>query len=79
MPGVGGLELCQRLVTIGSPIPTIVVTAFPDRTSRERARALGVVAYLTKPVTPDELVASLRAAFGGSGANGSAAETEEPE
>ncbi len=44
MPGMSGLELHDELVAKGRRIPTIFVTAFPDRRVRERAlRAGGVL------------------------------------
>ncbi|TMJ42822.1 MAG: response regulator, partial [Alphaproteobacteria bacterium] len=37
MPGMTGFELHNRLVASGKPIPTILITAFPDERTRERA------------------------------------------
>ena len=37
MPGMTGLDLYQRLSTSGKPIPTILITAYPDDGVRERA------------------------------------------
>ena len=36
MPGMVGLELHERLVASGNPVPTILITAYPD--DRVRAR-----------------------------------------
>ena len=36
MPGMTGPELYDRLIASGEPIPTIFITAYPDR-SRARA------------------------------------------
>jgi CheY-like chemotaxis protein len=74
MPGLDGIELHRLLVERGASIPMILVTAFPDRVSRERANALGVVGYLAKPVSPDELLGCLRAALGGSVGGGEASD-----
>jgi FixJ family two-component response regulator len=60
MPGMTGLELHNRLVASGEPIPTILITAFPDDRSRERARQAGVDCYLSKPFSEDDLLACLR-------------------
>jgi FixJ family two-component response regulator len=60
MPGITGLELHNRLVEFGQPIPTILITAFPDERSRERALQAGVIGYLTKPFSEDELLARIR-------------------
>src|SRR5262245_38931727 len=49
MPGMGGLELYGRLVALGKPIATILITAYPDEAMRARALNAGVTGYLTKP------------------------------
>lgn len=63
LPGVSGLELCARMATTPQAIPTILVTAYPDETTRERALRLGVGCYLSKPLDPDQLLACLAAAL----------------
>jgi FixJ family two-component response regulator len=60
MPGMTGLELYDRLVASGEPIPTILITAFPDERARKRALQAGVVGYLTKPFSEDDLLACVR-------------------
>jgi CheY-like chemotaxis protein len=42
MPGMTGLELYQRLSASGKPIPTMLLTAYPDDSVRERALSAGV-------------------------------------
>jgi FixJ family two-component response regulator len=64
MPGTTGLELHDRLVASGEPIPTILITAFPDEKSRERALKAGVIGYLTKPFSEDDLLACIRSTLG---------------
>ena len=59
MPRMTGLELHNRLVASGEPIPTILITAFPDERSRERALQAGVIGYLTKPFSEDDLLACI--------------------
>jgi FixJ family two-component response regulator len=70
MPGLSGLELHERLVAAGTPIPTILITAHPDATQRSRALRAGVVSYLTKPFNEAELLACIRSAVEGREANG---------
>jgi FixJ family two-component response regulator len=60
MPGMSGLELHDRLVAAGEPIPTILITAFPDEKLRERALHAGVIGFLTKPFGEDDLLACIR-------------------
>ena len=64
MPGMTGLELHNRLVASGEPIPTILITAFPDDKARERALQAGVIGYLTKPFSEDDLLACIRSILG---------------
>jgi FixJ family two-component response regulator len=65
MPGLGGLELQQKLRALGSSLPVIVVTSATDSLSRSRAMEEGAFAYLTKPVSQDVLLHHLTAALGG--------------
>jgi FixJ family two-component response regulator len=65
MPGMSGLDLLQRLKAAGSTLPVIVVTSLTDPLTRSRALASGAHAYLTKPVTDDVLLQSLRTALPG--------------
>jgi FixJ family two-component response regulator len=59
MPRMTGFELHNRLVASGQPIPTILITAFPDERARERALQAGVICYLSKPFSEDELLACI--------------------
>jgi FixJ family two-component response regulator len=63
MPGMTGLELYQHLSTSGKPIPTILITAYPDNGVRERALSAGVIGYLSKPFEEDDLLACIRSAL----------------
>ena len=64
MPGMTGLEFHNRLVASGEPIPTILITACPDERARERALQAGVICYLTKPFSEDDLLACIRSTLG---------------
>jgi len=63
MPGMTGVELHGRLITLGYAIPTILITAFPDERVRDRALMDGVVCYLSKPVDDGDLERCLRSAL----------------
>lgn len=56
MPGMNGFELMEKLISKGSNVPIICITAFDDVKSRERARELGASAYFTKPVDDQALI-----------------------
>ena len=62
MPGGDGLLVLERLKSnrLLSHIPVIVVTARARQEAEERARNLGAVNYVSKPIQADALVASLR-------------------
>jgi FixJ family two-component response regulator len=64
MDGMSGPELHRSLIMAGHPIPTILITAYPDETVRVHALQAGVKGYLTKPFSEEELLACLRSALG---------------
>lgn len=63
MAGMSGFALHQRLVSAGNPIPTILVTAYPDDAVRARALEAGVSCYLAKPFAAEELLACVGTAI----------------
>ncbi|WP_158046794.1 response regulator transcription factor [Skermanella pratensis] len=63
MPGMGGLDLYRQLVASGTPVPTVLVTAFPEEATRARALRAGVGSYLAKPFEPDELLDCIRSGY----------------
>ena len=56
MPNMSGLALYGQLVASGTPIPTILITAYPDEAVRARALNAGVTGYLTKHFSEKELL-----------------------
>jgi FixJ family two-component response regulator len=64
MPGMTGPELYDRLVACGEPVPTILVTAYPDEAARARALRAGVKGYLAKPFREDDLLGCIHSALG---------------
>jgi FixJ family two-component response regulator len=60
MPAMTGFELRDRLVSAGYTIPIILITAYPSEQDRSRALAAGVVRYVTKPFSFNDLIASVR-------------------
>lgn len=60
MPGMTGPELHHRLVSSGEPIPTILITVFPDERAREHALQAGAICYLAKPFSEADLLACVR-------------------
>jgi len=70
MPGMTGLELCDRLIAAGEPIPTIMITAHPDDDVRFRASQAGVLCFLAKPFSEGDLLGCVRLAMGENETNG---------
>ena len=66
LPDVDGLLILQRLKNDHSlrDIPVIVVTVCAREEAEEKARQLGAVAYVSKPVQADELMASIQSVLG---------------
>jgi FixJ family two-component response regulator len=63
MPAITGPELHRRLLAASTPIPIILITAYPNDHVRDEALRAGVVGYLTKPFSDDDLLAYLRLAL----------------
>lgn len=61
MPGIDGLETCKQLKADENPIPIIMVTAISDVTEKILGLELGADDYLTKPFSPRELLARIKA------------------
>lgn len=60
LPGVDGLEVCRRLRARGQ-VPIIMLTARGDEVDRVVGLELGADDYITKPFSPREVVARVRA------------------
>src|SRR5215470_6246978 len=63
MPGTTGLELQQKLNSLGSTMPVIVVTSSNDPLTRSRSLKEGAIAYLSKPVSDEVLIRHLMTAL----------------
>jgi two-component system OmpR family response regulator len=60
LPGRNGLELCRR-VREQSHVPVMMLTAMGDEADRVVGLEIGADDYLTKPFSPRELLARVRA------------------
>jgi DNA-binding response OmpR family regulator len=73
LPGLDGFEVCRQLRESGDWTPILVVTARDDEPDRVLGLELGADDYITKPFSPRELVARLKAVLRrgpGAGAGG---------
>lgn len=71
MPGMDGLEVCQRLRDINARVPVILITGHPNPRIRTRAREAGVP-LIDKPLAFEALVDFLAAVRTASAFRGSA-------
>jgi DNA-binding response OmpR family regulator len=60
LPGLSGLDLCKQL-RARSDVPVIILTARGEEADRVMGLELGADDYLTKPFSPRELLARVRA------------------
>ena len=60
LPGIPGTEVCRRIRQV-STVPVIMVTAKDDEVDKVVGLELGADDYVTKPYSPRELVARIRA------------------
>jgi DNA-binding response OmpR family regulator len=60
LPGIDGLEVCRR-INADSPVPVIMLSARDDETDVLVGLGVGADDYITKPFSPRELVARVRA------------------
>jgi two-component system response regulator RegX3 len=60
LPGIPGTEVCRRIRSTSS-VPVIMVTAKDDEVDKVVGLELGADDYVTKPYSPRELVARIRA------------------
>ncbi|MGV1098415.1 ATP-binding protein [Thiovibrio sp. JS02] len=65
MPGLTGGVLAGKMLRLKPQIPIILCTGFSEAVSEEKAREIGVRAYLMKPVVVSDLARALRRALDG--------------
>jgi DNA-binding response OmpR family regulator len=61
LPDIDGLEVLRRLRDAGNEVPVIILTARGSDEDRRSSRALGAVAYITKPFAFGHLAEQARA------------------
>jgi two-component system, chemotaxis family, chemotaxis protein CheY len=69
MPDIGGIEVLEfvRGQDRLRALPIVVVTTRGDESSRTSALAAGASSFMTKPFTPEEIVAESQALLGKAG------------
>lgn len=61
MPEMNGLEVGEKLMEEG--VATLILTAYTDREFIEKAKEIGVLAYLVKPFTKENLIPAIEMAI----------------
>lgn len=69
LPGIDGYEATRRIKADPEllAIPIVVVTSYALSGDEQKARAAGCDAYVAKPFSPRQLLATVRAFFGETG------------
>ncbi len=63
MPGMDGVELAERVKARRPWTPVVIVTGYGTTANEQRARALGVSAFLNKPLSPEMIEQSATTAL----------------
>lgn len=61
LPGIDGVEVCRRIRATGSEVPVIMLTARDSEIDKVVGLELGADDYVTKPFSPRELLARVKA------------------
>jgi len=61
LPGIDGVEVCRRIRATGSEVPVIMLTARDSEVDKVVGLELGADDYVTKPFSPRELLARVKA------------------
>jgi FixJ family two-component response regulator len=63
IPGLSGPELQRRLSELGSTLPIVFLTGYPDVRTAVRTIKAGAEDFLTKPVSSDKLLRAIERAM----------------
>ena len=77
LPKLDGIEVCKRLRSGGVNIPIIMLTAKGDEFDKVNGLEIGADDYMTKPFSPREVIARIKAVLRRSDAKVDAPEVEE--
>ena len=63
MPNLTGDKLSEKIFAINSEFPVILCTGYSSIMTKEKACALGIRAFLAKPIEMNELASTIRGIF----------------
>ena len=65
MPNITGDQLAQKLMAIRQDIPVILCTGFSTRITEEKAKDMGIRAFISKPILKQNMAETIRAVLDG--------------
>jgi DNA-binding response OmpR family regulator len=65
LPGMGGMRVLEEMRRRGLSLPAVIITAYGDRISYNRALELGASDFLAKPLKLVEVYRAVRKAMAG--------------
>ncbi len=60
MPNTTGMKLAERLIKIRKDIPIILCTGFSEKINDEKAKSIGIQAFIMKPIIRSDLAKKIR-------------------
>ncbi len=63
MPGESGMKFLERFDTDGCQVPMVMVTGYPQMDTAVDSFKHGAVDYLSKPITPEQLIQTVQKAI----------------
>lgn len=63
MPGIGGVEMLERLAREGVALPVVMISGHADAAMAARALAAGARSVVAKPFRDHELLAAIKSAI----------------
>lgn len=63
MKGMSGLEVQQEMLARGSSLAVVVISAHDEEVVKNQALRSGAIAFFTKPLDDEQLLAVLREAI----------------
>src|SRR5690554_1304668 len=63
LPDGTGMEILEKIIESKKNTPVILITNYSDIRTAVKSMKMGAFEYITKPVNPDELLATVKEAF----------------
>lgn len=60
MPNMTGKDLAKELISIRTDIPIILCTGFSEQIDEHKAKAMGISAYVMKPIVMQQMAQTIR-------------------